>query len=42
MRHGLNTFIALAFVMAFFGCSDLTTKQKGAAIGDWAEPLLEV
>src|SRR5499426_3441755 len=33
MRHGLNTFIALAFVMVFFGCSDLTTTQKGAAIG---------
>src|SRR5262247_1339151 len=33
MRHGLNTFIALAFVMVFFGCADVTTTQKGAAIG---------
>src|SRR5499426_993410 len=33
MRHGLNTFIALAFIMAFVGCADLTTTQKGAAVG---------
>src|SRR5262247_4640004 len=33
MRHGLNTFIAMLVVMVFLGCSDLTTTQKGAAIG---------
>ena len=33
MRHVLTTFIALPILMAFVGCADLTTTQKGAAIG---------
>ena len=33
MRHGLTTFIALPLLMAFLGCSSMTTTQKGAAIG---------
>src|SRR5215813_13025525 len=33
MRHVLATFIALSLIMAFVGCADLTTTQKGAAIG---------
>jgi hypothetical protein len=33
MRHVLATFIALPLVMVFMGCADLTTTQKGAAIG---------
>ncbi len=33
MRHVLTTFIALPLVMAFMGCSNLTTTQNGAAIG---------
>jgi phage tail tape-measure protein len=33
MRHGLTTFIALPVVMAFLGCSSMSTTQKGAAIG---------
>src|SRR5215470_158372 len=33
MRRALATFIALSLIMAFVGCADLTTTQKGAAIG---------
>jgi hypothetical protein len=33
LKHGLTTFIALLLVMAFMGCSILTTTQKGAGIG---------
>ena len=33
MRHVLNTFVALPLLMAFLGCSSMTTTQKGAAIG---------
>ena len=33
MRHKVTTLVALPLVMAFLGCSDLTTTQKGAAIG---------
>ena len=33
MRHVLATFIALPLVIAFLGCSSMTTTQKGAAIG---------
>ncbi len=33
MRHALATFIVLPLIMAFLGCSDLTTTQKGAGIG---------
>ena len=33
MKYGLATFIALLFVIVCFGCSDLTTTQKGAVIG---------
>src|SRR5215471_4633816 len=33
MRYGLTTFITLVLVMAFLGCSSMTTTQKGAAIG---------
>ena len=33
MRHGLSAFIALPLVMAFLGCSSMSTTQKGAAIG---------
>jgi Glycine zipper len=33
VRHVLATFIALPVVMVFMGCADLTTTQKGAAIG---------
>src|SRR5262245_51942480 len=33
MRHVLTRFIALPLVMGFVGCADLTTTQKGAAVG---------
>jgi uncharacterized membrane protein len=33
MRHVLTTFVALVLVMAFLGCSSMTTTQTGAAIG---------
>src|SRR5262244_1779514 len=33
MRHVLTTFVPLVLVMAFLGCSSMTTTQKGAAIG---------
>src|SRR5262245_50780847 len=33
MRHVLTTFVALSLIMAFVGCADLSTTQKGAAIG---------
>ena len=33
MKHGLSAFIALPLVMAFLGCSSMSTTQKGAAIG---------
>src|SRR5262252_7074754 len=33
MRYGLTTFVALVLVMAFLGCSSMTTTQKGAAVG---------
>ena len=38
----LTTFIALPLVMAFLGCSSMSTTQKGAAIGGLGEPLLGV
>jgi outer membrane lipoprotein SlyB len=33
MRHGLITLVSLPLVMAFLGCSSMSTTQKGAAIG---------
>ena len=33
MKYGLTTLVALLFVIVCFGCSDLTTTQKGAGIG---------
>ena len=37
MTHGLSAFIALPLVMAFLGCSSMSTTQKGAAIGGLEE-----
>jgi outer membrane lipoprotein SlyB len=33
MRHRFISLIALPLVMAFLGCSSMSTTQKGAAIG---------
>jgi outer membrane lipoprotein SlyB len=33
LRHRFISLIALPLVMAFLGCSSMTTTQKGAAIG---------
>src|SRR4030095_5844955 len=33
MRYVRTTFVALPLVMAFLGCSSMSTTQKGAAIG---------
>ncbi|HXV81775.1 MAG TPA: glycine zipper domain-containing protein [Candidatus Binatia bacterium] len=33
MRHVVATSIALPLVMGFLSCSNMTTTQKGAAIG---------
>jgi hypothetical protein len=39
MRYGLGAFLALPLVMAFLGCSSMSTTQKGQQSGDWEELL---